>query len=96
MKSSQGQLLKRRREGQGEGVTLEEEDEAASGADANLEEQEDEMSEEFKKFIEEKAKSTITSLFGNLLDIVEGKAVNPSPPAEDKAASEKIEDIEEA
>ena len=95
--------MKRRREGEGvtleeeEEVILEEKEEAANGADANPEEEEEtEISEEFKKFIEEKAKSTITSLFGNLLDIVEGKAVNPSPPAEDKAETEKMEDIEEA
>ena len=96
MKSSQGQLLKRRREG--EEMTLEEEATNGAGANPEEEEEEAEMSEEFKRFIEEKAKSTIDSLFGNLLDIVDGKAVNPSPPpsAEDKAGSEKIEDIEEA
>ena len=83
--------MKRRREG----VTLEEE--TTNGADANPEEEEAEMSEEFKRFIEEKAKTTINSLFGNLLDIVDGKTVNPSPPlAEDKVGSDKIEDIEEA
>ena len=85
--------MKRRREG--EEVTLDEE--TTNGADANPEEEEAEMSEEFKRFIEEKAKSTINSLFGNLLDIVDGKAGNPSPPpSEDKAGSDKIEDIEEA
>ena len=86
--------MKRRREG--EEVTLEED--TTNKAGANPEEEEDaEMSEDFKKFIEEKAKSTINSLFGNLLDIVDGKALNPSPPAaEDEAGSEKIEDIEEA
>ena len=91
MKNSQGQLLKRRREG--EGVTLQEDEEEV---DVNPEEEEEEMSEEFKKFIEEKAKTTINSLFGNLLDIVDGKAVNPSPPAEDDAGGSNIEDIEEA
>ena len=93
MKNSQGKLLKRRREG--EGVTLDEE--TTNGADANPEEEDAEMSEEFKRFIEEKAKSTINSLFGNLLDIVDGKTVNPAPPpVEDKAGGDKIEDIEEA
>ena len=64
MKSNQGQLLKRRREGEGMILEKEEEDEeAANGADANPEEEEEtEMSEELKKFIEEKAKSTITCL----------------------------------
>ena len=85
--------MKRGREG--EGVTLDEE--ATNGADANPEEEDAEMSEEFKRFIEEKAKSTINSLFGNLLDIVDGKTVNPAPPpTEDKAGGDKIEDIEEA
>ena len=95
--SGQGQLLKRRREE--EGVTLEEEEAQEDVGDHEDEEEEEtEMSEDFKRFIDEKAKSTINSLFGNLLDIIDGKAVDNSPPREDDSMYEndKIEDIEEA
>ena len=94
--TSQGQLLKRRREE--EGVTLEKEEVKEDVGDHEDEEEETEMSEDFKRFIDEKAKSTINSLFGNLLDIIDGKAVDNSPPREDDSMYEndKIEDIEEA
>ena len=99
--TSQGQLLKRRREE--EGVTLEEEEvkeDVGDHEDEEEEEEETEMSEDFKRFIDEKAKSTINSLFGNLLDIIDGKAVDNSSPSprddSSKFENDKIEDIEEA
>ena len=96
--SGQGQMLKRRREEE-EGVTLEEEEVKEDVGDHEDEEEEEtEISEDFKRFIDEKAKSTINSLFGNLLDIIDGKAVDNSSPRDDssKYENDKIEDIEEA
>ena len=88
----QEKLLKRRR-AEKEKLSLEEVDNDQRSNHGDSEE----LSEEFKRFIEAKAKSTINSLFGDLLEVVEGKVANPLPaPGENGGSGNNIMEVEEA
>ena len=89
----QEKLLKRRRAEKEEKLSLEEVDNDQRSNHGDSEE----LSEEFKRFIEAKAKSTINSLFGDLLEVVEGKVANPLPaPGENGGSGNNIMEVEEA
>ena len=88
----QEKLLKRRRAEKEEKVALEEADNDQRSNQGDSEE----LSEEFKRFIEAKAKSTINSLFGDLLEVVEGKVANPLPAPGENGGSGNIGEVEEA
>jgi len=86
----QEKLLKRRR---AEKLSLEEDDNDQMSNQGDSEE----LSEDFKRFIEAKAKSTINSLFGDLLEVVEGKVANPLPAVgENGGSGNNIVEVEEA
>ena len=92
----QEKLLKRRRAEKEEKLSLEEVEEANNDQRSNHGDSE-ELSEEFKRFIEAKAKSTINSLFGDLLEVVEGKVANPLPAVgENGGSGNNIMEVEEA
>ena len=79
-----------------EKLSLEEVEEANNDQRSNQGDSE-ELSEEFKRFIEAKAKSTINSLFGHLLEVVEGKVANPLPAVgENDGSGNNIVEVEEA
>ena len=89
----QEKLLKRRRAEKEEKLSLEEVDNDQRSNQGDSEE----LSEEFKRFIEAKAKSTINSLFGDLLEVVEGKVANPLPAVgENGGSGNNIMEVEEA
>ena len=89
----QEKLLKRRRAEKEEKLSLEEDDNDQRSNQGDSEE----LSEEFKRFIEAKAKSTINSLFGDLLEVVEGKVANPLPVVgENGGSGNNIVEVEEA